>query len=86
MWTHVSVNAHIVWDDALFSLVAVWQDDEISEPVALERRGRVPLDGDDGPQHVLRRVLRALEEPGDGRLVAPAPEHGPLRPDARQID
>jgi hypothetical protein len=81
MWTHISVNAHVVWDDALWTVVGIWQDDEVSPPVALERSGRVALTGDTGPQEVLERVLSALNRPGDGRLVAPAPEHGPLRPD-----
>jgi hypothetical protein len=78
MWTHVSLNAHIVWDDALWTLTALWVDDPESEPIALERSGRVPLGGDDGPQHVITQVLAALSRPGEGRLVAPAAKDRPL--------
>lgn len=78
MWTHISVNAHVVWDDALWTLTALWQDDPEQQPVALERSGRVPLGGDDGPLHVMTQILAALSRPGDGRLVAPAAQDRPL--------
>lgn len=60
MWTHVSLNAHVVWEDALWTVVAVWQEDPGVEPLTLERSGRVPLTGDWTPEAVLAACVDGM--------------------------
>jgi len=67
MWTHLSLNVEVVWDDALYRLLAIWQDDDASEPVVIEKGGRVPLGSDDSPEGICATVARAVEaERADG--------------------
>jgi hypothetical protein len=61
MWTHVSLNLDIVWEDVLWRALAIWQEDEHSEPVVLEKGGRVPLPADGGPDEALYAAVRALQ-------------------------
>jgi len=50
MFTHISLNVEIVWDDALWRLLAIWQEDDAAEPVVLEKAGRVALGTDRSPE------------------------------------
>jgi len=50
MFTHVSLNLELVWDDILWRLVAVWQEDDAAEPVVLEKAGRVAAGTDRSPE------------------------------------
>lgn len=59
MWTHISLNVQIVWDDALWRQVAVWQEDDGAEPVVIERSGRVPLGSDRSPGATLLACARS---------------------------
>ncbi len=61
MLTHIHLNAHVVWDDVLWQVIAIYQDSADAEPVTLERAGRAPLDGEDSPYGVLAAAVRALE-------------------------
>lgn len=61
MLTHLHLTAHVVWDDVLWQVIAVYQDGADSQTVALEHSGRAPLDGEDSPQAVLAAAVRALE-------------------------
>lgn len=61
MWTNVSLNCTIVWDDALWRMSAVWQEGPEDEPVLLQKEGRVSLGGDTSPRNALRRACAAME-------------------------
>lgn len=61
MWTHISLNVHVVWDDALWSVTALYQDDQESEPIALSKSGRASLEGVEDPDGILAVAVRALE-------------------------
>lgn len=61
MWTHVSLNVEIVWDDALWRAVSIWQDDDVSEPIVMEKSGRVPLGADTTPENALYRATLAMQ-------------------------
>lgn len=61
MWQNISLNVTQVWDEALWRATAVWQDDEDSEPIVLQRTGRVSLNGDDSPELVLQAAVRDLQ-------------------------
>lgn len=61
MWTHVSLNAEIVWDDVLWRAVALWQDDDAAEPVVMEKSGRVPVGADATPEAALYRAALAMQ-------------------------
>lgn len=61
MWTHVHLNCHVVWNDVLWSVTAVWQDDAEEKPVVLEKSGRAPLSEGDGPDEVLIAAALALQ-------------------------
>lgn len=65
MWTHVSLNCEIVWDDALYRVLAIWQESAEVEPVVLERSGRVPLGGDATPRGALKAAVAALSRAAD---------------------
>lgn len=58
MWTHISLNVQQVWDDGLWRIVAVWQENDTAEPVALERTGRVALTADRTPAGILLAAAR----------------------------
>lgn len=64
MLTHIHLTAHVVWDDVLWQVIAIYQHEADGESVALERSGRAPLDGQDAPQAVLAAAVRALERAG----------------------
>jgi hypothetical protein len=68
MWTNVSLNLTIVWDDALWRMTAIWQEDSETEPVMLEKSGRVSLSGDTSPRHALQRAVESL-----AREIRPEP-------------
>lgn len=74
MWTHVSINVTPVWEDALYRLVALWVDDDGSEPVVIEKGGRVALGPDDSPEGILRSVAGALlrDRPSEARRPRPS--------------
>lgn len=59
MWSHISLNAEVVWDDALWRFIAIWQDDDVSDAVTLEKSGRVPLRGDRHPEEILYLCAQA---------------------------
>ena len=61
MLTHVTLSAHLVWDEVLWQVVAIYQDSADGEPVALHRSGRASAAGQDAPQAVLAAAVRALE-------------------------
>jgi hypothetical protein len=61
MWTHVHLACHLVWDDVLWSVTAVWQDDHDSEPVTITRSGRAAVAGLDHPHEHLLAAVRAFE-------------------------
>ena len=52
MFTHISLNVEVVWDDALWRLLAIWQEDDSADPVVLEKAGRVALGTDRSPEVV----------------------------------
>jgi hypothetical protein len=58
MWTHISLNAQQVWEDGLWRIVAVWQENDGAEPVAIERSGRVALGTDRTPAGILLAAAR----------------------------
>lgn len=60
MWTHLSLNVSIVWDDALWRTVALWQETPEEEPVVLEKSGRVSIEGAVGPDEIIARVASAI--------------------------
>jgi hypothetical protein len=71
MWTHISLNVDIVWEDVLWREVAIWQDDDAGEPVALEKGGRVPLGADRTPEGALAvAIAAARSERGLEQLLA----------------
>ena len=61
MWTHVHLECHIVWDDVLWAVSAVWADEDSSEPVVMVKRGRCPIGADSGPDAALLAAARALQ-------------------------
>ena len=61
MWTHVSLHVHIVWQEAIWSASAVWQDDPSEQPVTMSKSGRVSLGADTGPDAALLAAARALQ-------------------------
>jgi hypothetical protein len=61
MWTHVSLNCERVWDDVLWRVVAIWQEDDGADPVVMEKSGRGPLGALDGPDAILGAAVAALE-------------------------
>lgn len=61
MLTHLHLTAHVVWDDVLWQVIAIYQDSADGESVTLHHSGRAPLDGEDSPQAVLAAAVRALE-------------------------
>lgn len=61
MWTHVHLNCHVVWNDVLWTVTAVWQDDGEEPPVILEKSGRCALGDLDGPDAVLAAATSALQ-------------------------
>jgi len=60
MWTNVSLNCTIVWDDCLWRMTAIWQETAEDEPIMLERSGRVPLGGDTSPRYALERAVAGM--------------------------
>lgn len=60
MFTEFTLRCQVVWDDVLWRVVAVWTDDQGSEPVVLEKSGRAPLDGAEGPDDVMAAAIRAM--------------------------
>jgi len=61
MWTHVSLNAEIVWEDVLWRAVALWQDSDTDEPIVMEKSGRVALGADATPEAALYRAVLAMQ-------------------------
>lgn len=61
MWISVHLECHVVWDDVLWRCTAIWQDEDGSEPVVLEKHGRCPSDPDGGPDAVLAAAASALK-------------------------
>jgi hypothetical protein len=73
MWTHLSLNVEVVWDDVLYRLIAIWQDHDAAEPVVLEKGGRAPLGDDRSPEGAMRAALAAsAAELGQERPGVPA--------------
>lgn len=72
MWTNVSLNCTIVWDDCLWRMTAIWQEGPEDEPVMLEKSGRVPLGSDTSPRNALRRAVVAMER--ETGLQPPEPD------------
>jgi hypothetical protein len=70
MWTHISLNLEIVWEDALYRVVAIWNEDGEGEPIVIERGGRVPLSDDRSPEGMLWAAACALHQE-DGRTSVP---------------
>lgn len=61
MWTHVSLNVDIVWEEVLYRCVAIWQEQPGLEPVCLEKSGRTALPPGGGPDEALAAAARALQ-------------------------
>lgn len=61
MWTHVTLSVQIVWQDAIWSAAACWQDGPQDERIWLHKSGRVPLGTDTGPDAALLAAARALQ-------------------------
>lgn len=61
MWTQASLSLHHVWDDVLWRATAIWQDDDVTEPVVLNLSGRAPVGGLESPYALLAAALLALE-------------------------
>lgn len=59
MWTHVSLQAHIVWEDVLWQAILIWEEDDPESRVTLEKSGRVPLPADGGPEDALSAAVAA---------------------------
>jgi hypothetical protein len=59
MWTHVSLNAEIVWEDVIWRAILVWEDEAGGDPVVLEKSGRVHLGADGTPEEALKRACDA---------------------------
>jgi hypothetical protein len=68
MWSHVSIQCHVVWEDVLWSARAIWTDDTDAAPVVMQKSGRVHLGADDGPDAVLLAAVRDLQ----GKPLGPA--------------
>ena len=68
MWTHVSLNAHIVWEEVLWEARLIWQDGPDAEPIVLEKSGRVPLPADGGPEQAIAAAAAGLLRATDARL------------------
>jgi hypothetical protein len=62
MWTQVSLSLHHVWEDVLWRAVAIWQDDQVSEPVTLCVDGRADARGLESPDSLLLVALTALQD------------------------
>lgn len=60
MWVSVSLQAVIVWEEVEWRATAVWQDTPDGEHVVMEKRGRVPLPPDGGPDEALVAAAAAL--------------------------
>lgn len=71
MWVTVTLRCHVVWNDAHWSVVALWQDDTDDPPIVLERSGVVPISDDTGPPHVLAACAAAFA--GEGAQGSPLP-------------
>lgn len=61
MWISVSLSLHPLWDDLQWRAVAIWQDDDASEPVVLTHSGTTPLGDEMSPQRILAKAVQALE-------------------------
>lgn len=60
MLTHVSLSLHLVWEDVLWSVVALYEDGDGSDPVAIYRSGRAPVGAEDSPQALLQAAVHAM--------------------------
>jgi hypothetical protein len=61
MFQTVTLRCQIVWEDVLWTVLAVWQEDDASEPIVMEKSGRCSLGGDSGPDAVLSAAVAALQ-------------------------
>lgn len=70
MWVSVRLSSHQVWDEVLWSAIAVWQEDDDQEPIVLTKEGRAPLGEHEDPASLLVASLSAIQAPGadDWRL------------------
>jgi hypothetical protein len=60
MWTHVSLNLTLVWEEVLYTALAIWQDDLEADQVVMRKSGRVALPADGGPDEALAAVVADL--------------------------
>lgn len=60
MLTHVAIQAHVVWDDILWSVRAMYQEAPTEAPVVLTKSGQTPMTDDDSPEGVLAAVTAAI--------------------------
>lgn len=61
MWTHVTLSVQIVWQEAIWSCSACWQESATAERIWLHKSGRVDLGADTGPDAALLAAARALQ-------------------------
>ena len=57
MWTNISLNTHLVWETVLWTVTAVWLEDEDAEPVAIQQTGTAALRDSDDPEAILTVAL-----------------------------
>lgn len=60
MWVSIHLEVHQVWDELLWSVRAIWREDEASESVILVRSGRASCYGLQRPEQILRAAVSAL--------------------------
>lgn len=61
MWTNINLTTHVVWDEILWTVVAIWQDGLGNDAVVMEKSGRCAVGVEDGPDAVLLAAVRALQ-------------------------
>lgn len=62
MWTQIHLEVQLVWDDALWSVIATYRENGEGERILLEKRGRCSWDADGGPDSALLAVVQALQK------------------------
>lgn len=60
MWTNISLNTHLVWEDVLWSVTAIWVEDHDAEPVTIQRTGTTSIGADDSPEAILTVALGSV--------------------------